>query len=84
MPPANEVQTRAQGDQVGEMAEQKPGVFDKAAFVASVRKAIADAAPKNMDEADRIKDSGKACQVKQAVRSGSSRCIAIFKMTAIG
>ena len=67
VPPANEVQTRAQGDQVGEMAEQKPGVFDKAAFVASVRKAIADAAPKNMDEADRIKDSGKASQVKQEV-----------------
>ena len=49
------------------MAAQQPGTFDKAAFIAAVRDAIEAASPKNLEEADEFKDSGKAAQVKAAV-----------------
>ncbi len=53
--------------QVDKMAGAKPGAFDKAAFIAAVRKAIDAASPKNLDEADNLKSSGKAAQVKDQV-----------------
>src|SRR6185295_7480794 len=65
--PANEVASQAAAGQVTKMAEQQPGVFDKQAFVAAVRAAVAAATPKNLDEADKYKSSGKAGQVKSQV-----------------
>ena len=50
------------------MNAAKPGEFDKAAFIAAVKKAIAAQAPKNLDEADKFGDSGKADEVKGEVQ----------------
>ena len=49
------------------MAHQQPGTFDRAAFIAAVRKAIDAAAPKNLEEADDFKGSGKVAGVKDEV-----------------
>ncbi|MFI7296518.1 hypothetical protein [Streptomyces sp. NPDC050121] len=49
------------------MNAAKPGVFDKAAFIAAVNQAIAAQAPKNLDEADHFSKSGKAEAVKGRV-----------------
>ena len=67
VPPGNEVQSQAAAAQVDEMGEQKPGTFDRKAFIDAVKKAIAAAAPKNLEEADEFADSGKAAEVKDAV-----------------
>jgi hypothetical protein len=66
-PPSNEVAAQAGASQVGKMSEAKAGAFDKAAFIAEVAKAIDAASPKNLDQADKLKDSGKAAEVKQQV-----------------
>jgi hypothetical protein len=66
-PPANDVATQAEAAQVDKMAQQKPGEFNKAAFIAAVRQAIDAAAPKNLSEAADFKDSGKAGQIKGQV-----------------
>ena len=65
--PANDVASQAAAGQVGKMAVQQPGSFDKKAFMDAVRKAIEAAAPKNLEEADNFKSSGKAGQVKGQV-----------------
>ena len=49
------------------MGAQQPGTFDRKAFIAAVQKAIDAAAPKNLEEADDFKGSGKAGQVKGEV-----------------
>jgi hypothetical protein len=53
--------------QSGDMAAAKPGTFDKAAFIKAVDEAIAQQAPKNLDEADKYAESGKADQVRNQV-----------------
>jgi hypothetical protein len=65
--PANEVASQAGAAQLDEMGEQQPGVFDKAAFVAAVKAAVDKAAPKDLEEADEFKKSGKAGKVKDEV-----------------
>jgi hypothetical protein len=65
--PPNETNALAGAAQVDKMGAAKPGTFDKAAFIAAVAKAIDAAAPKNPDEADKFKDSGKSAEVKQQV-----------------
>ena len=50
------------------MNAAKPGEFDKAAFIKAVNDAIAKQAPKNLDEADKFGDSGKAAAVKGEVQ----------------
>src|SRR6266851_5007538 len=65
--PPNDVASQAAEKQVGKMSEQKPGEFDKKAFIAAVKKAIDASAPKNLEEADDFKKSGKAGQVKGEV-----------------
>ena len=50
------------------MNAAKPGEFDKAAFMRAVNEAIAAQAPKNLDEADKFGDSGKADAVKGQVQ----------------
>lgn len=67
--PPDDKAGQAKAAQADAMAGAKPGGFDKAAFVAAVRKAIADAAPKNLDEADKFAESGKADGVKNQVMS---------------
>ena len=49
------------------MGAQQPGTFDRKAFIAAVQKAIDAAAPKNLEEADDFKGSGKTAQVKGEV-----------------
>ncbi len=49
------------------MNAAKPGEFDKAAFIKAVNDAIAKQAPKNLEEADKFGDSGKADAVKGEV-----------------
>jgi hypothetical protein len=67
LPPGNDAASQAAAAQVDEMGKQQPGVFDKKAFVAAVKKAIDDAAPKNLEEADDFKDSGKAGKAKDEI-----------------
>ena len=67
--PPDDKAGQAKAAQVDAMAAAKPGGFDKAAFIAAVRKAIADAAPKNLDDADKFAESGKADGVKSQVMS---------------
>ncbi|WP_460777987.1 phage tail protein, partial [Micromonospora polyrhachis] len=50
------------------MNAAKPGGFDKAGFVTAVNEAIAAQAPKNLDEADKFGESGKADAVKGRVQ----------------
>ena len=67
--PSDDKAGQAKAAQVEKMAAAKPGGFDKAAFIAAVKKAIAAAAPKNLDEADKFATSGKADGVKGEVMS---------------
>ncbi|GLY40042.1 hypothetical protein Amsp01_060650 [Amycolatopsis sp. NBRC 101858] len=81
-PPANKEATSAQAasvppkdDEVAQgktanaekMNEAKPKDFDKEAFVKAVEKAIAEKAPKNLEEADEFSESGKPAEVKAEV-----------------
>jgi hypothetical protein len=65
--PTNEVASQAGAAQVDTMAGQQPGAFDKQAFMDAVRKAVDNAAPRSLAEADDFKGSGKAEQVKHQV-----------------
>jgi Pput_2613-like deaminase len=65
--PTNEVRSQGAAAQVDEMGRQKPGAFDKAAFVAAVRAAIDRATPKTMEEVDDFSTSGKPGQLKEQV-----------------
>jgi hypothetical protein len=72
-PPGNEVASQAAAGQVDKMAQQEPGAFDKAAFIAAVKDAIDAAAPKNLEEADDFKEGGAAKvkgQVSGLVKGG--------------
>jgi hypothetical protein len=67
LPPVNDAASQAKAAQVDTMSAQKPGSFDKQAFIAAVRKAIEAASPKNLDEADNYQESGRAAEVKGQV-----------------
>jgi hypothetical protein len=67
--PPNDVASQAAATQVDKMAQQKPGEFDKKAFMEAVKKAIEAAAPKNLEQADEFKQSDKAARVKSDVSS---------------
>lgn len=66
-PPADDKAGQAKAAQADKMAAAKPKGFDKAGFIAAVKQAIAKAAPKNLDEADKFATSGKADGVKGEV-----------------
>ncbi|MFC3454904.1 hypothetical protein [Amycolatopsis speibonae] len=81
-PPAGKVATSAQNasvppkdDEVAQgktanaekMNDAKPKDFDKEAFVKAVEKAIAEKAPKNLEQADEFAESGKPAEVKAEV-----------------
>ncbi len=67
VPPANDASSQAAAAQVGKMDAQKPGEFDKKAFIAAVEKAVTAATPGSLKEATEFKESGKAAQVKGQV-----------------
>jgi hypothetical protein len=67
--PANDKEAQAKAAQAEEMSGAKPAGFDKAGFIAAVKAAIAAQAPKNLDEADKFSESGKADAVKGQVAS---------------
>lgn len=49
------------------MNAQQPGTFNKGAFIAALNQAIAKITPKNQEEADEFKQSGKAGDLKGQV-----------------
>jgi Domain of unknown function (DUF4157) len=63
-PPSNDVSSQAAGKQVGEMDQSKPKPFDRKAFKAALLSKIAATAPKNLEEADEFKESGKVGAIK--------------------
>jgi hypothetical protein len=65
--PPDDVASQAAVAELDRMAQQKPGEFDKKAFVEAVKKAIDAAAPKNLEEVTDFKSSDKAGQVKAEV-----------------
>ena len=67
-PPANDAPSQAAAAQVDEMSKQEPVPFDKRAFVAAIKQAIAATAPKNLEQAEEFKSSGKAGQVADQVK----------------
>ncbi|MEU0790674.1 hypothetical protein ABZ342_11450 [Amycolatopsis sp. NPDC005961] len=67
-PPADDREARGKAAHAEDMDAAKPKAFDKQEFVAAVKKAVADKAPKNLDEADKFSDSGKAEEVKNEVQ----------------
>ncbi|HEY9778927.1 MAG TPA: DUF4157 domain-containing protein [Leptolyngbyaceae cyanobacterium] len=67
--PANEVESKAQDKQVQEMEQQQPGTFDAAAFKKALMDKIAEATPKNLEQADNFKNNNKIDEVKQEVSS---------------
>ncbi|MCN9241157.1 hypothetical protein NGF19_10195 [Streptomyces sp. RY43-2] len=65
--PPDDKEAQGKAANAEKMNAAKPGEFDKAAFIAAVNEAIAAQAPKNLEEADKFADSGKAEKVKGAV-----------------
>ncbi|MBG0562871.1 phage tail protein [Actinoplanes aureus] len=66
--PADHRVAEGKAAQAENMNEAKPREFDKGAFVQAVEKAIAERAPKNLEEADEFAGSGKAAEVKDQVQ----------------
>jgi hypothetical protein len=67
-PPQDDKEAQGKAANAEKMNAAKPGDFDKAAFIKAVNDAIAKQAPKNLDEADKFGDSGKAAAVKGEVQ----------------
>ncbi|MEU1302533.1 phage tail protein [Streptomyces shenzhenensis] len=65
--PPDDKQAQGKAANAEKMNAAEPGEFDKAAFIAAVNDAIDAQAPKNLDEADKFADSGKADEIKGAV-----------------
>ncbi len=66
--PADDQEARGKAAHADDMDAAQPKEFDKQEFVQAVKKAIADKAPKNLDEADKFGESGKAEEVKTEVQ----------------
>ncbi|QDL68920.1 hypothetical protein DNK48_05380 [Streptomyces malaysiensis subsp. malaysiensis] len=66
-PPKDDEEAQGKTANAEKMNEAKPKDFDKDAFIRAVEKAIAEKAPKNLDEADKFADSGKADEVRAEV-----------------
>ncbi|MFU8850476.1 hypothetical protein ACNAW0_05770 [Micromonospora sp. SL1-18] len=67
-PPQDDKEAQGKAANAEKMNAAKPGEFDKATFIRAVNEAIAAQAPKNLDEADKFGDSGKADAVKGQVQ----------------
>jgi hypothetical protein len=67
--PEDEVEGQAQANQVATMEEAKPATFNKATFKASLMERIRSIAPKNLEETEDFKSSGKLDATKSALTS---------------
>ncbi|AOY79962.2 DUF4157 domain-containing protein [Moorena producens JHB] len=67
--PAKEIASKAQANQVGEMAQAPTPGFDAAAFKAKLMERIKSAAPKTLEQADEFKDSNKLASVKSQMQN---------------
>ena len=67
LPPANDASSQAAAAQVGKMDAQKPGEFNRKAFIAAVEKAVDAATPSSLKQATEFKESGKAGEIKGKV-----------------
>ncbi|MFE9699529.1 hypothetical protein [Streptomyces sp. NPDC006270] len=65
--PPDDKEAQGKAANAEKMNAAKPGEFDKKAFIDAVNQAIDAQAPKNLDEADKFAESGKAEQVKAEV-----------------
>ncbi|MEQ9548987.1 MAG: DUF4157 domain-containing protein [Coleofasciculus sp. G3-WIS-01] len=68
-PPGNEVESKAQDKQVGEMNQQQPGAFNAQAFKAKLMEKIGAIIPDNEEDAKKFKESNQLDSVKQDVSS---------------
>jgi hypothetical protein len=68
LPPAGDVGSQAKAAKADTMDAQRPGTFDKKAFIAAVKAAIEAKSPKTLKEADNYKSSGKTAEVKGEVK----------------
>lgn len=66
--PQTEVESRAQGDQVGEMETAETPGFDAAGFKAALMARIAELAPRTAEEADEFKESDALGGVKNEMQ----------------
>jgi hypothetical protein len=66
--PADDREARGKAAHAEDMDAAQPKEFNKQEFIQAVKKAIADKAPKNLDEADKFSESGKADEVKTEVQ----------------
>ncbi|MEU8636520.1 hypothetical protein AB0C38_30500 [Amycolatopsis sp. NPDC048633] len=67
LPPKDDEVAQGKTANAEKMNEAKPKDFDKAAFIKAVEKAIAEKAPKNLEQADEFAESGKPAEVKAEV-----------------
>ena len=67
-PPADHKESQAKAAKAADMGAAPVGGFDKAAFIAAVSAAIAKAAPKNLEEADKFAESDKSAAVAAEVK----------------
>lgn len=67
-PPTGDIAGQAKAAKVDTMDAQKPGTFDKKAFIAAVKAAIEAKSPKTLEEADQYAQSGKPGEVKGEVK----------------
>jgi hypothetical protein len=67
VPPKDDEVAQGKTANAEKMNEAKPKDFDKEAFVKAVEKAIAEKAPKNLEQAEEFSDSGKPAEVKAEV-----------------
>ncbi|MFI6645488.1 hypothetical protein [Streptomyces sp. NPDC050504] len=68
MAPRDDEEAQGKTANAEKMNEARPGEFDREAFVRAVERAVADKAPKNLDEADRFASSGRADEVRGEVQ----------------
>jgi hypothetical protein len=66
--PADDQEARGKAAHAEDMDAAQPKEFNKQEFINAVKKAIAAKAPKNLDEADKFGESGKAEEVKTEVQ----------------
>jgi hypothetical protein len=67
LPPANDASSQAADAQVRKMDAQKPGEFNRKAFIDAVEKAVDAATPSSLKQATEFKESGKAGEIKGKV-----------------
>ena len=68
IPPTNDVGSQAKAAKADTMDAQRPGSFDKKAFIAAVEAAIAEKTPTTLAQADKYKESGKTAEVKGEIK----------------